>query len=215
VSAHRRPAIPFSEAPRGTCRWCGEPILYAEGAKQGEPDRRRRWHPECVEVYNATDPREARRLVRKRDRGRCADCGVDTYAVRREVRGPGRTRKLRERGYVPRRSLWELDHIVPLIDGGTHALENLQTLCTPCHKRKTAGEARERAARASASPESRPHEASSATSAEPPGQANMHTPAESDRRAAPGAADLDALLDHAASLNERVDSILDDFRASR
>lgn len=144
VSAHRRPAIPFSEAPRGTCRWCGEAIVYAVGPKHGDPDLRRRWHPECSEIYDATDPREARRRVRKRDRGVCAECGVDTYLVRRAVRGRGMTRKLRERGFVPRRSLWELDHIVPLIDGGSHDVSNLQTLCTPCHKRKTAREARER-----------------------------------------------------------------------
>ncbi|MAI81052.1 MAG: hypothetical protein CL917_19080 [Deltaproteobacteria bacterium] len=60
------------------------------------------------------------------------------------------TRALRERGFVPRRSLWELDHILPLVDGGGHELENLQTLCTPCHKKKTAEEARRRAQRRAA-----------------------------------------------------------------
>jgi 5-methylcytosine-specific restriction endonuclease McrA len=42
--------------------------------------------------------------------------------------------------------LWELDHVTPLIDGGSHDFKNLQTLCTPCHKHKTAKEARNRAA---------------------------------------------------------------------
>ncbi len=94
-----------------------------------------------------SDPREARRRVRKRDRGVCAACGVDTYAIRRRHRGRGSTRKLRELGFKPRKSLWELDHVVPLIDGGGHELGNLQTLCTPCHKAKTT---REAAARRSA-----------------------------------------------------------------
>ena len=79
--------------------------------------------------------------MRKRDRGRCAHCGLDTYALRRKHRGRGATRALRELGFKPRKSLWELDHVVPLIDGGGHELSNLQTLCTPCHKRKTAREA--------------------------------------------------------------------------
>jgi len=52
--------------------------------------------------------------------------------------------RMRKQGFVPRRSLWELDHKVPLIDGGTHDLSNLQTLCVPCHRKKSALEQRER-----------------------------------------------------------------------
>jgi 5-methylcytosine-specific restriction protein A len=147
MTAHRRPEIRYSDAPRSICRWCGEAILYTEGVKQGQPDLRRRWHPECVDAYNASDPREARRRVRKRDRGICAACGLDTRVVKKAHRGRGSARALRDLGYVPRRSLWELDHIVPLIDGGGHELANLQTLCAPCHKSKTAAEARTRAER--------------------------------------------------------------------
>lgn len=147
MSQHRRPSIPFSDAPRGTCRWCGQSILHEAGTKKGEVNFRRRWHPACVDEYNQSDPREARRRVRKRDRGICSACGLDTHALRREVRGRGRTAKLRQRGFKIRGSLWELDHVVPLIDGGNHELENLQTLCTPCHQHKTAQEARGRASR--------------------------------------------------------------------
>jgi len=56
------------------------------------------------------------------------------------------TARLRAQGFVPRRSLWELDHIVPLIDGGGHDLVNLQTLCAPCHRKKSIRENRARAA---------------------------------------------------------------------
>ncbi|MCH2170831.1 HNH endonuclease [Myxococcota bacterium] len=97
-----------------------------------------------------SDPREARRRVRRRDRGRCAMCNLDTNALRRRVRGRGATRRLRELGFLPRRSLWEVDHIVPLVDGGGHDLSNLQTLCMPCHRLKTAQEAGERRNRRSA-----------------------------------------------------------------
>ena len=146
MSQHRRPSIPFTDAPRGTCRWCGKPILHEAGKRKGEVNFRRRWHPTCVDQYNESDPREARRRVRKRDRGICRVCDLDTNALRREVRGRGRSAKLRERGFKVRGSLWELDHVTPLIDGGTHDFKNLQTLCTPCHKDKTAKEARNRAA---------------------------------------------------------------------
>ena len=122
-------------------------------SRRGDLDRRRRWHPTCVDVYNRSDPREARRLVRKRDRGRCAECSLDTRALGRRTRGRGSHRRLRALGFSPRRSLWELDHVVPLIDGGSHELSNLQTLCTPCHRRKTALEARERRSRREAATE--------------------------------------------------------------
>ncbi len=145
MTAHRRPPIRFSDAPRGTCRWCGDSILVETGPRKGELNRRRRWHPACVLTYNQSDPRETRRRARKRDRGICALCQLDTQALRRKVRGRGRAAKLRALGFRVRGSLWEVDHVVPLIDGGPHDLENLQTLCTPCHKRKTASEARDRA----------------------------------------------------------------------
>lgn len=38
----------------------------------------------------------------------------------------------------------EVDHINPLHMGGSNDDVNLQTLCTECHKAKTAGEARTR-----------------------------------------------------------------------
>lgn len=147
MADHRRPPIPYSDAERGTCRWCGAAILHESGEKRGAVNRRRRWHPACVEAYEESDPREARRRVRQRDRGRCAACGLDTLGLRRQIgRGRGSTRRLRALGFRPRTSLWELDHIVPLVDGGGHDLANLQTLCMPCHKRKTAHEAERRGA---------------------------------------------------------------------
>jgi hypothetical protein len=33
--------------------------------------------------------------------------------------------------------LWEAHHILPVAEGGTHAPENLRTLCHPCHKHVT------------------------------------------------------------------------------
>lgn len=36
-------------------------------------------------------------------------------------------------------SCWQVDHIVEVVNGGKHEMENLQTLCNLCHKNKTAG----------------------------------------------------------------------------
>jgi len=147
MAEHRRPEIRYSDAPRGTCRWCGDLILHDSGEKRDQVDYRRRWHPVCVDRYNESDPREARRRARKRDRGVCQACGLDTNRLRRSVQGRGRAARLRALGFPTRRSLWELDHIVPLIDGGTHDLSNLQTLCAPCHRSKSARETRARTTR--------------------------------------------------------------------
>lgn len=38
----------------------------------------------------------------------------------------------------------QVDHIVPLFEGGADDESNYQTLCVECHKAKTAGEAKER-----------------------------------------------------------------------
>ena len=52
---------------------------------------------------------------------------------------PKCTRKL-----VPK--YWECDHIISLINGGRHAEDNLQPLCTsPCHSQKTKEDVAEKA----------------------------------------------------------------------
>ena len=48
---------------------------------------------------------------------------------------------------------WEADHIVPVAEGGGEtSLDNFQTLCTPCHAKKTKAQAdaKKHAARAAA-----------------------------------------------------------------
>lgn len=55
---------------------------------------------------------------------------------------------------------YEVDHIRPLVEGGSNHPDNLRTLCVPCHRAETAALAARRAARArdereSASPQTR------------------------------------------------------------
>lgn len=35
------------------------------------------------------------------------------------------------------RDWWEADHIIPHSEGGEYVLENMRTLCVPCHKKRT------------------------------------------------------------------------------
>lgn len=42
-------------------------------------------------------------------------------------------------GHDPTRTLWHMDHVKPVVEGGGECgLENLRTLCIPCHKEETA-----------------------------------------------------------------------------
>ncbi|AWB28647.1 HNH endonuclease [Halococcoides cellulosivorans] len=52
----------------------------------------------------------------ERDQFTCQSCGLKSTRIER----------------VP----FDIDHIVPKSEGGTHALENLQTLCPVCHAEK-------------------------------------------------------------------------------
>lgn len=154
-----KPEPPFSDVPRGRCRWCGETILKDDGT----PNGRRRWHPNCHDEYAfQVFPQIAVQKVYKRDRGVCAECGLDTDALWRKLveatagmswhaAVEARWRMLDELGYKGHRAntlpvLWNADHVVPLWEGGEHSMVNLQTLCVPHHAEKTAEEARRRAA---------------------------------------------------------------------
>ncbi len=112
--------------------------------------------------------RDLRDRVFSRDRGICEMCGCDTAKMHRialrlahedfgaELSDPKyipRTRsyndptpmELRYRnacsmfGMSYRRSFWEADHIERFADGGECSMDNLRTLCRPCHITTFAG----------------------------------------------------------------------------
>ena len=123
---------------RALCRWCRLEIL----AK-----RRRTFCSEfCVHQWRLrSDPGYLRDHVFARDKGVCAMCATDTVAAYRQLkrsRGKARTEALAMWGVASvgaRRSLWDADHIVPVAEGGGQCdLENLRTLCLPCHREVTA-----------------------------------------------------------------------------
>ncbi|MGI9175700.1 MAG: HNH endonuclease, partial [Rhodothermales bacterium] len=97
------------------------------------------------------------RAVWQRDQGQCAACGRDTLALRHRLQAARTSERERlyselvregyDRHRLDRFVLWDMDHIQPVIEGGGGTgLRNLQTLCVPCHKQKTAAMQRRRRA---------------------------------------------------------------------
>jgi 5-methylcytosine-specific restriction endonuclease McrA len=90
-----------------------------------------------------TDPGYLRERVLERDRGICAKCGVDTMALRRDMRRldyAARRKFIKEWGLIERnrKTLWDADHVVPVAEGGGQCdLKNMRTLCLKCHREVT------------------------------------------------------------------------------
>ena len=121
---------------RNLCRWCN--LEVPKGRVTFCSDF-------CVEEWRLrTDPGYLRDKVFERDKGICAACGVDCEAAwihLKRLRGAARVRTLLEWGVKPRarKSLWDADHIVPVVEGGGECdLANLRTLCLKCHRAVTA-----------------------------------------------------------------------------
>lgn len=120
------------------CRYCGGIV---------SPPRRSFCSAACVHEWKiCSHSGYARGCVRRRDRAICALCRLDCAALRRQLNAlPAAQRYIRaaELG-IPkhralRRSLWDVDHIIPVAEGGgSCGLENLRCLCIPCHKKETA-----------------------------------------------------------------------------
>lgn len=126
---NRKPPLPahFHTPVPGTCKWCNKPITKT--LKNGKVSKST-WHEECVEEYKLLHwPSYTRKKVWKRDKGKCATCS--SQCDRHGSNG------------------WHLDHITPIYMANGQLwvwqLPNLQTLCKPCHKIKTASEAKHRA----------------------------------------------------------------------
>lgn len=123
---------------RNLCRFCQTEV---------QPPRRNYCSKECIHQWSVrNNVRYARACVRRRDKGVCAICKVDCNALRKQLNAlptAERYKKAAELG-IPkhrayRKSLWDCDHILPVVEGGGECgLNNLRTLCIPCHQKATA-----------------------------------------------------------------------------
>ncbi len=74
----------------------------------------------------------------------CGECRVNTLSAflrLKKARGKSREEMLAHWGLkkLNRRSLWDADHILPVVEGGGECdLRNLRTLCLRCHRAATA-----------------------------------------------------------------------------
>jgi 5-methylcytosine-specific restriction endonuclease McrA len=121
---------------RPLCRWCRAEV----------PKRRRTFCSDaCVHEWKLrTNPGYLRDHVFARDKGVCAQCGIDTKKLRGDMRKldyAARRQFLKRWGLREgsRKSLWDADHIVPVAEGGGQCdLSNMRTLCLLCHREATA-----------------------------------------------------------------------------
>jgi len=132
VSTRRSMPGGWVKRQRGLCRWCRGPV----------PPRRLTFcSPACVHEWRLrTDPGYLRQHVFVRDHGVCAQCGLDTEAMRKDKRKLDYSaRRQFEKEWGFRRHLWDADHILPVSEGGGECdLSNMRTLCLRCHRAATA-----------------------------------------------------------------------------
>jgi 5-methylcytosine-specific restriction endonuclease McrA len=121
---------------RALCRWCSLEVPGGRFTFCSE------W---CVHEWRLrTNPGYLREQVFQRDKGVCSLCRVDTYAAFIELkrsRSRQRQKLLARWGLkrMSRKSLWDADHIIPVVEGGGECdLANLRTLCLLCHGKQTA-----------------------------------------------------------------------------
>lgn len=116
-----------NEEGNRVCRGCQGPI----------PKGRISWcSSKCYFTY---EPACVRHQVRLRDKGVCQICFCKTrdHDNYRPWHVDANVRKL-----IPKA---EYDHIIPFSEGGLTTVENMRTLCSPCHKTRTATWRKEKA----------------------------------------------------------------------
>lgn len=159
--AHRRFEMPVHpNTGGGWCRWCGDEILDRRGKNRGKRSKQRTWHHlhqgdhrDCYHEYLLHTDRVAQHwFLVGRDGPGCADCGKGDgrwvlsadYTTICYIRWSAKLEVDHET------ALWLIAYLPPDQPAWRRALfspDNLKLRCPPCHQRKSAREAADRARR--------------------------------------------------------------------
>lgn len=126
-----------ADLPKGSCRWCGEPIVFVDDVPYRMKQRERHRGDEyevgdrnCRREHDRTFAATPRDLIMHRGDPCCVDCGEAEI-----WHDPGDGT---EGWWLP--GDWEADHVIPVEDGGPHTPTNIARRCVDCHRRKTNAE---------------------------------------------------------------------------
>lgn len=135
--------LPRGPSGKPLCRFCKKEVTEEKSAFCG---------PECIHQFKIQSSQGyMRKTVFERDRGVCNKCGLDTEKLKqilfrvKEEKGDLAYESLLQKyethygySFSLDKHFWEADHITPVAHGGgSCGLDNLQSLCVPCHKKKT------------------------------------------------------------------------------
>jgi 5-methylcytosine-specific restriction protein A len=151
MSVERYQKIEFSEVyPKttGSCRLCGALLQGKRTSWCSKKCFEEAWLQ--IQIKRGSS-KHMRIALKRRDNEICAKCGRDCKLVKRVMDRVGSSvlkyqfkgnlhpyfYVLQAVGFEPFKTTWNADHIREVRHGGTHDLDNLQTLCLPCHKEKT------------------------------------------------------------------------------
>jgi len=114
------------KAMKGNCIWCGNEL---PGRKRKYCSEDCQWHYKAGAANYDLEVTSLRRYVHKWFNFQCHICGTHLSNIT-----PAGVEYPVHQG--------EVDHITPLFQGGKDVWENLQLLCTDCHREKSVTERR-------------------------------------------------------------------------